>query len=213
MKGAVLITRPKHDDTTHYLFYWAQEIIKVAKEKGIKILDLAKERANKKEFESVAVKMQPSFIFFNGHGDDDCVSGCDNKIIVKAGENEEKLKEKIIYALSCRSAKNLGVASIEAGAKTYVGYKDDFIFMYEPDKLSRPLEDKTAEMFLGPSNQLVFSILKGHTMGEAYEKSQESFMQNIQKLLTSESSDRNLIQYLFWDKIHQVCLGDKNASL
>lgn len=33
MKGTMLVTRPKHDDTTYYLFHWAQEIIQLAKKK------------------------------------------------------------------------------------------------------------------------------------------------------------------------------------
>lgn len=213
MSGTLLVTRPKHDDTTHYLFHWAQEIIKFAKEKGIKVLDLDKERANRKELESVVAKMRPSFIFFNGHGSADSIAGCDDKILVQAGDNEKILEAKSIYALSCSSAKKLGPASIKIGAKAYLGYNDVFIFSYEPDKISRPFDDETAELFLGPSNQLVISILKGHTIGESYNRSQKSFLQNIQKLVTSESSDSSLIPYLLWDKMHQVCLGDKKATL
>ncbi|SRR3989339_334425 len=213
MSGTLLVTRPKYDDTTHYLFYWAQEVIDFAKEKGIKVLDLDKERANKNEFESVVAKMRPSFIFLNGHGSTDCVTGRDNEILLQVGDNEKMLKEKSVYALSCSSAKKLGPASIESKAKVYLGYDDVFIFSYEPDKLSKPLNDKTAELFISPSNQLVISILKGHTASEAYEKSQKFFMKNIQKLVTSDSSDSELIQYLLWDKMHQVCLGDDKAVL
>jgi len=213
MNGTLLVTRPKHDDTTHYLFYWAQKIIEIAKEKGIKVLDLDRDRANKGEFESMVAKMRPSFIFFNGHGSVDCINGCDGEALIEVGDNEKILKGKSVYALSCSSAKKLGPASIRVGARAYLGYDDVFIFSYEPDKLSRPLDDKTAELFLGPSNQLVVSILKGHIAGESYDRSQKSFLQNIRKLVTSESSDSSLIPYLLWDKMHQVCLGDENAVL
>ncbi len=213
MSGTLLVTRPKHDDTTHYLFHWAQEIVRFAKQKGIKILDLDRERANREEFESVVAKMRPSFIFFNGHGDVDCVTGCDDKILIRVGDNEKILKAKSVYALSCSSAKKLGPASIKAGARAYLGYDDVFIFFYEPGKLSKPLDDKTAELFLGPLNQLVISVLKGHTAEESYDKSQKLFLQNIQKLVTSELFDSSLIPYLLWNKIHQVCLGDKGATL
>jgi|SRR3989338_4344480 len=213
MRGTMLVTRPRHDDTTYYLFHWAQEIIQLAKKKGVKIFDLAKERANRKELESVAAKMQPSFIFLNGHGNANCVAGCDNEPLIKAGDNEKILERKSVYALSCSSAKKLGPASVKAGAKVYMGYEDDFMFMYEPDKLSKPLEDKTAKLFLGPSNQLVISFLKGHTAGEARERSQNYFMENIQKLISSDSSDSDMAQYLLWDKMHQVCLGDKDTVI
>lgn len=211
MNGTLLVTRPKYDDTTYYLFYWAGEIIKLAKQKGIKTLDLGRERAIKDELESMVAKMQPSFIFFNGHGNVDCITGCDNKILVRVGDNEKILEAKSVYALSCSSAKELGPASIDAGARAYLGYDDVFIFSYEINKISNPLNDKTAELFLGPSNQLVISILKGHTAGESYDKSQECFLQNIQKIAASQTSDLGLIPYLLWNKMHQVCLGDKKA--
>jgi len=213
MSGTLLVTRPKYDDTTHYLFYWAQEIINLAREKGIKVLDLDIERANKNEFESMVAKMRPSFIFLNGHGDADRITGVDDETLIQAGKNEEVIKNKSVYVLSCSSAKELGPASIDAGANAYLGYNDVFIFSYESDKLSKPLNDKTAELFLGPSNQLMVSILKGHTAKESYDRSQKCFLQNIQKLVTSESSDASLIPYLLWDKMHQVCLGNKNAVL
>lgn len=53
MNKIFLITRPKHDPITHYLFYWSTKVIKLAKEKGIQVLDLQRERANKKELTSI----------------------------------------------------------------------------------------------------------------------------------------------------------------
>lgn len=211
MNKIFLIIRPRHDETTHYLFHWARRVIQLAKKKGIQVLDLKEERANKEELSSIISKKQPSFIFFNGHGDSDCIRGHDDKILVKAGENEGLLKSKIVYALSCKSGKKLGPKSIETGAFTYMGYDEDFIFIYDQGKVSRPLSDNMANLFLKPSNQLVISLLKGHTAGESYIRSRASFMANIQKLLSSESPFSFTIPYLFWDMRHQVCLGDRES--
>jgi len=208
-----LITRPRHDITTHYLFNWTEGILELAKKKGISVLDLRQKRANKKEVISIVAKTQPFFIYFNGHGEANCIKGNEDEIIIKVGENEKILKDKIIYALSCKSAQVLGPESIKVGALSYLGYDDDFIFLFEIEKISHPLNDKVAALFLNPSNRLVISILKGHTVGEAYRKSQELFSENIQKIITSESYfNTSLVPYLLWDKIHQVCLGDKKAS-
>jgi hypothetical protein len=209
--SSILITRPKHDGATRYLFYWAEKIIGLAKQKGIKILDLKEKRANKKEFVSIMSKMKPLLIFLNGHGADDRVNGHNDEILIKAGENEDLLKNKIVYTLSCRSGNDLGPKSINAGTLSYVGYNDDFVFIWDEDKLTRPLEDKTAELFLGPSNYVVESLLKGHTVDESYKRSQKLFIDNIQKVLTSESS--YLAPYLLWDARHQVCLGDGASKL
>jgi len=214
MSKIFLITRPKHDDITYYLFNWSKEIIELAKKKEIKVLDLKKEKANRKNLTSFVNKMRPSFIFFNGHGGDNCITGHDKEVLVQSDNNEDLLKNKIIYALSCRSAKELGCKSIKKGTVAYIGYDDDFVFVYDETKISKPLVDNIAKLFLEPSNRIASSLFKGHNTGVAYGKSQELFVKNIQKLLTSESStDSVYIRYLLWDMQHQVCLGSQNAVL
>ncbi|OGZ17580.1 MAG: hypothetical protein A2V72_02265 [Candidatus Nealsonbacteria bacterium RBG_13_37_56] len=150
-------------------------------------------------------------VFFNGHGDNDCVKGHDDEILLAVGENEQLLISKIVYSLSCRSGKNLGPKSVQNGALGYLGYDDDFIFFIEDDKIGSPLEDKTAELFLEASNQVMISLIKGHTIKESYEKSKNIFRENILRLAANESQDSYLIQFLVWDMQHQVCLGEESA--
>jgi hypothetical protein len=211
MNKILLITRPKHDITVHYLFHWAKQIIELAKNKNISVLDLDKERANRREVSSMLQKKEPLLVFFNGHGDNDCVKGHDDEILLAVGENEQLLISKIVYSLSCRSGKNLGPKSVQNGALGYLGYDDDFIFFIEDDKIGSPLEDKTAELFLEASNQVMISLIKGHTIKESYEKSKNIFRENILRLAASESQDSYLIQFLVWDMQHQVCLGEESA--
>ena len=94
MKHNLLITRPNFDVTTRYLFVWAKKIIELAEKKCGKIFDLKKQRANRKEFESVMRKHEPGLAFLNGHGDERTVAGQDNEALIRAGENEEILKAK-----------------------------------------------------------------------------------------------------------------------
>ena len=69
MNKILLITRPKHDVTVRYLFYWSKKIIKLAQEKSINVWNLEGKRANYREIESMLKKRKPSLVFFNGHGD------------------------------------------------------------------------------------------------------------------------------------------------
>ena len=213
MTKTLLITRPKHDITTRYLFYWSGKLIDLAKEKGFYVLDLDDKRANAKEFNSMVRKHEPSFIFINGHGNESIICGHDNEVLVEADKNEDIFKEKIIYALSCKSAKILGRKSIEKGALVYIGYDGDFIFWHDDEKVSRPLEDKTAALFLEPSNQIVRSILKGHSAEDSSNRSKNKFYENIKSLLSSESSNGFLVPYLLWDLKNQICLGKKDAVI
>ena len=158
-------------------------------------------------------KKEPLLVFFNGHGSDDCVTGHENEALITVGKNEELLVSKIIYALSCRSGKKLGHESIKNGALSYIGYDDDFIFITDENKISNPLKDRTAALFLEPSNQVMICLIKGHSTEFSHEQSKKLFRQNAIKVANSESQDNYLIPYLLWDMQHQVCLGDKNASL
>ena len=215
MNEAVLVTRPEYDYTTRFISAWAVKVIDFAKSKGMSVFDLSKERATKKEFESIAGKKNPRFIFLNGHGDDKMITGQDGEVLIESGENEGVLNSKIVYALSCRSAKKLGPESVASGADAYIGYDEDFIFMYSNEKRLRPTEDKTAAMFLESSNQVAMSLLKGNSTQTSHRNSRKAFIRNIQKLLTSKvaQEDSSAVRYLVWDMQHQVCLGDQEARI
>lgn len=201
-----LITRPEHDDTTYYLSSWGKEVIEVAKDRNINVIDLKKDRANRKEVISIIKKKNPSFVVFNGHGNYDSIAGHKNEILIKAGENEKLLKAKIVYAISCKSAKQLGPKSMKAGALDYIGYDEDFIFVYDPKFITHPSKDGTVKLFLEPSNEIIISILKGNSTKIAVKRSQHLFKKNISKLLSSEASPEDITyaKYLWWDRKHQV---------
>ncbi len=204
----MLITRPDHDVVTNYLFYWSTLIITQAHKSGRNVTDLSKERANAKEFASVIRKTRPSMIVMNGHGSDSIVSGYDNEPLVEKDKNPDLLKGAIIFARSCQSANSLGLEAVKVGCKAYIGYDDDFVFVTETAMVTKPLEDKTAQLFLEPSNYVAISLLKGHTPSDANKRSKDLFKKTIQKLMSSAatSKDIELIPNLFWDYSHQVCL-------
>ncbi|KKT36670.1 MAG: hypothetical protein UW22_C0034G0013 [Candidatus Gottesmanbacteria bacterium GW2011_GWB1_44_11c] len=111
--------------------------------------------------------------------------------------------------------KELGPSCVKKGTTAYVGYTDDFIFLTEEAKESRPLTDKVAKLFLEPSNDVAISFIKGHSAGQANQRSKDYFKKNIKKLMTSDTpkEDRELIPYLLWDMDHQVCIGNEKAVI
>lgn len=214
-KNSLLITRPNYDYTTRYISAWAQGVVDEAVARGLVVSDLKANRASRAVFESVLQKMVPRFIFINGHGDDALITGQDGEILVRAGENEAILKNLIVYALSCRSARILGPASVQGGARAYIGYREDFIFMYSAENRTRPINDSLAGLFLEPSNRVALALLKGHSVHDACMSGKRAFVRNIQKLLSSQTStdDSSALRYLLWDMQHMVYHGDATASL
>jgi len=215
MNNDFLLTRPRHDETTNYLYYWAELVVKEAKKRNFKIIDLTGKRANSDDFSGRVKKVNPSIIFFNGHGNPNVITGHNNEILIEVNKNDILLKDKIVYAISCSSAKNLGRSSIEKGTKSFIGYNEDFVFMHEKDKITKPAKDNTAKLFLEPSNLVMMALLKGNCAGDSSKRSKNEFKRNIRKLLASDSpqEDKSPIQWLYWDMLSQVCLGDGEAKL
>ena len=87
--------------------------------------------------------------------------------------------------------------------------------MFDEDKLFHPLEDKSARMFLEPSNYVALSLLKGHTAYEANQKSKNEIRKNILKLLanTDTDGDQSMLPLMISNYNHQICLGDGNATI
>mgnify|MGYP001568312638 FL=1 len=208
-----LITLPNHDDTTHYLSAWSKEIIKIANDFSLKVFDLSGEKANRKEFESKIKSLSPKLVMLNGHGDKDIVMGHRNEILIKAGENDDLLKLKIVYALSCSSAKILGLESVKKGALNYTGYLDDFIFMYEPNLFSRPNLDKTAGLFLSPSNVFIESLIKGNSVKESFERSRKAIIKNFNKSASTSECDPTISRFLWWNLRNFSSQGNMNVSI
>ena len=176
------------------------------------MIDLHRQQAERKRFLGTLKKSNPNLVVLNGHGDENTVTGHDTRVILTEVDGSI-VSGKIIFARACRSAKILGPKLVGSGVIAYLGYKEDFWFKYNTGDISRPLEDKTAALFLEPSNYLVISLLKEHSAGEANKKSQELYRKNIERLLVEGplSEDYDNIRILFWNMTNQVCVGNGNA--
>ncbi|MFH1511217.1 MAG: hypothetical protein ABIF10_05980 [Candidatus Woesearchaeota archaeon] len=203
-----MATRPEHDITTYYLSSFCSAMIDFAQSRGWSILDLHREKSAKEEVESGLTKFSPGLVVFNGHGDEKTITGHKNIDIVRFGDNEHLLAAKVIYAISCRSAKTLGPAAVGCGAISYLGFDDDFIFLY--DSRHKPEIDPTAKMFLEPSTRLVQSLVKGNTVAESCERALSLLRENMLKSLPNDPS---AAKYLWWDMRHFVAHGSMNAKV
>lgn len=211
----LLFTTPVYDTYTRYVSAWSKSLIDLAKKKGGDVVNLKNDKANKDEFNSRMRKLNPDLVVLNGHGDEDYVAGFDNKALVKLGDNENTLKSRITYAVSCTSAKLLGSTVVKGGGSTYIGYDDLFYLVSDLKFINRPLQDLKAQPFMEASNQVVISLLKGNKASDASDRSKDMFKKSYQRLLTSQSDPDLLLiaKCLRWNYVHQVCLGDGEAKI
>ena len=109
----------------------------------------------------------------------------------------------------------MGSAVSENNEATYIGYSEEFVFVLDRNYLKRPLDDPMAKPFMNSSNQVMVSILKGHSAQEASDRSKKLFRNYFSELASSKASKDSLqsAQFLWWNMRNQVCLGNGQAKL
>lgn len=209
---ALLITRPDHETVTKYLCLWSEKVKEFAERKGIIVYDLKGKKANRKEFESYLSKNRPALLFLNGHGNTEVITGYDNEPLI---DQSSSVLGGIIYGRSCDAALFLGPYLIQNGVSAFIGYRRKFILGYSPEKITKPLEDLIARLFLEPSNLVVTALLKGNTASEAHRRSREEMYKNFLRMLSSTSSDaEHYAAPWLWSNFNsQILLGDANACI
>jgi len=207
MDKTMLITRPRYDDATEYLFYYASFIIEEAENKNIKVIDLKRPRLTKEIASEIIMEKCPRFLFFNAHGDDDAIYG--DKIdgqeepLIKEGINHKLLDSKIVYARACSSAISLGK------------YNVLFSFFIDQRWSAKPANDKTANLFLEPSNLIASSLVRGFVVKEAVEKSSKMTKKNILELLKKDSEPgASASAMLLWNNLEGLeIIGDDSMRI
>ncbi|MBI3051105.1 hypothetical protein HYY74_01470 [Candidatus Woesearchaeota archaeon] len=211
----ILFTRPEHDKVTFYLSCWAHELLVQAKNKGHHIIDVGAEKAIKSVLEEYLIKSNPRLVLLNGHGNREAVGGHKDELLIIKAQNDHLLAGKIIYALSCHSAAELGPSAVASGATAFIGYNAPFCFLTDKNRECTPDNDPLANIFKEASNQIGLSLIKGKTVQSAYQTSQNKFQQLIRKHGSSDSTPeaKEIRFWLFWDMKSQVAHGEQGATL
>lgn len=212
---SMLVTRPEYDSGTRYLAAWASLVVQEAKTRGKPVYDLLGTQANRREVESRVQKLQPDFLFLNGHGTTRSVFGQDDVPLIVAGENDEVLHGRITYVVACASASELGVVVSRASQSAYIGYDRKFGIVRHHGYLNRPLDDPYARPMQEVSNQIPIALLKGHSCREAVERAKAVGERHLQRIQSSiaDPDTLQIVQTLWWNMRHLVCKGDATRTL
>ncbi len=211
-----LITRPKHDYLTNLIFHWCDNVINLAKSRGYRVLQLDGEKANRAMFESYAQKNDIAFVFLNGHGNSSAIAGHDNEPLLAVDDGDDLLPGAIVYARSCDAGKQLAQKMIDQGTRAFLGYKRKFAVASSNDnRVSRPLDDKLAKLFIEPANIAPIAILKGNTVEEADRRSKTEMMKKVLYMLSSVATEeeRSVASLLYSNLKGQIIVGDGSATV
>ncbi|MCF7910333.1 hypothetical protein K9L16_01520 [Candidatus Pacearchaeota archaeon] len=215
MKKRLLITLPRSDDVTEYLYVFSNPIIKTCYEKSIPIKKLEDTKVTKKNFENLLRKINFKMIVFNGHGSPDCITGYKEEPIIQVNDNEQLLRERITYARSCWVVLGVGKQSMRNNKKgCFIGYKIPFMFLMDSTRATNPIKDKIAKVFFNTSNFVPLGILKGLTGKEANENSKKAMLKEINKALRKKDKDSKAIAETLWNNyLGQELVGNPGAKL
>lgn len=204
-----------HDKETSYLHSFSKAIVSIAKEnKEIHLSELEGSKANRRRTETALSSKYKTLIFLNGHGDVWTVFGHNDEPILDKN-NIHLTADKIVYALACDSLVELGKLAVEKGAKAYIGYKDEFMWIADPSKSAVPDKDKNTIPFRRACHTLIYLLLTGVTVGESIEKTKAEYRKLIRTYGNSKDDpygDAPAIGFaLSWDMLALDQYGEPNA--
>ena len=215
MSKSMLITLPNFDETTSYVSAWSEEIINIAKRNGTDVIPIRGNGVTKSHVTGDIGSKNPSFIAFNGHGSETVIAGQNNEHLITLGDNDRLLDSRIVHALACSSASELGK---KCKAKAFIGYDGIFWLYMDGNSVSRPLSDTKAKPILESALEAPRQIAKGESAGNAYAKSQETYQRFIDHMTLSSSEHtaeelQVILPFLHSNKGCQVFFGDKEARM
>lgn len=127
--------------------------------------------------------------------DDVCSPLCTNPT------NVGELRGTIVFATACFSAAQLGLCAEKYGVRSYVGFKDLFMF---------PVDTQNSQDIFG-NVQLSFykDLLLGHTVADAEQemiKTEDSYIRKYKTV-------KYIALPLLWNRVHRKVIGNKDAMI
>ena len=119
------------------------------------------------------------------------------------------VRGKVVVLISCETAQALGPKLVEKGAASYIGFKEDFVWVMDADLASTPWADfEYAAPVMMPVINCVNAVLDGRTTGEAFGILIEGLSEN------AEVEEDELVKSCIEFNIsNAVLLGDENARV
>ena len=184
--------------------------------RGLDVVDLEGDLASRVDLWLALDGKDPAFFTGVGHGSPTQFAGQYDAlgrpdIMLDLG-NADWMAGRVVYLLSCLTAKELGPKIIEEGAISYVGYVADFYWVVMNP--NRPGGDPYARGFGSATAAVVLTLLRGGDVGQAYNRSIETFDKYIEYWRNSEDPyAREVIKWLIWDRDATIALGDLQATV
>ncbi len=166
LKTTVLFAENTTDSVTKpFALYRIAKVHPVFATKGYNVVVNKGTNDTKINFETTAKKPLTVYLGGIGHGNYDVYTGhAGERLLQKGAYDASVVKGKAIHFLSCRTAAQLGPDTITKGAKCYMGYNENFTFVW--DSPSTPINE--VELFQKCDSTFDIYMANGFSAQQAY---------------------------------------------
>lgn len=165
------------------------------------------------KFEGAVKTEDPSFVTVCGHGSPDTLVGQyleaerGYSTLMTTG-SAGLMSGRVVYLLSCLTARELGPSMVRQGALAYAGYRDEFVWIVESPE--SPATDRFAAPFGSASTAFPTALVEGKTVREAKERTLAVFEREIERWEKSpDPYAREVVKWLLWNRDSLTVEGDE----
>lgn len=115
--------------------------------------------------------------------------------------NINELKNTIVYATACFSAKQLGKCAINYGVQSYIGFKDLLMF---------PVDNKKSQDIFG---EIQLEFYKSLLLGKSANEAEEDMIKLENYYIKKYKRIKYISLPILWNKVNREIIGDKNATI
>lgn len=208
----ILEVESNYEDVTYtgYKFRVEKYVYPYFLEKNCEVMTLFENHATRDKFSSYCLLPDIMYISAFGHGYDDLITGQHGDILWKVGSYDpSEAQNRIIYLMSCLTAKRLGPDLVDKGARTYMGYEEPFT-LYSTIGINDPLEDPIADVFFECSSRVDRLFVDGLPAKNVFDATKELFREKFEEYL---AIDGDVAMALLHDHDCFRMYGDQEASL
>jgi len=205
------VVRASFDDATTVGSMAIGSMVTQLRLKGFTVDDLYGDRATKENMFRSIEALDPVLVIGLGHGNEEIFTGQNKQVILKTCEYPENIvKNRIIYLVSCLAGASLGPDTVSKGATTFIGYKEEFIWIQE--RYTNPLQDRIGKAFFEPVQEIITRLANGETTGSAFRASIDKWNYWINYWARqSDPAAAAIVSLLIHDRDAQVLYGSTTA--
>jgi hypothetical protein len=206
------VVRASFDDATTLGSMAIGSAVAQLRLRGFVVDDLYGDRATKESTFRSIESLDPVLVIGLGHGKENIFTGQNKQVILKTCEYPERIvKGRIIYLVSCLTGASLGPDTVVKGATTFIGYKEEFIWIQE--RYVNPLNDRIGRSFFEPVYEIIVRLADGETTGSAFRASIDRWNYWINYWARqSDPVAPAVISLLIHDRDSQVLYGSTTAK-